>query len=165
MNSVCCWCCLMSFKARHVLLNGKIIALCMYYFIQCLICVIKWGDGSSIRGWRGNNHSRNHSVDPLKWLPACSSNCIVCTYTLKITVILLHFFFKCLGSFCVTQNHRTVAATQSLHWVHADIWLLFWWEHSQCHWLMALFHCMVRYTVRTARYGTAQFGRLHFHRS
>ncbi len=26
MNSFCCWCCLMSFKARHALLKGKIIA-------------------------------------------------------------------------------------------------------------------------------------------
>ncbi len=34
----------MSFKARQVLLNGKIIAL-LFYNIQCLICVIKRGDG------------------------------------------------------------------------------------------------------------------------
>ncbi len=56
-----------------------------------------------IRGWRGNDHSRNHSVDALKWLPACSSSFYsVQIYSKKHCYFIKHFF-KCLGSFCVTQ--------------------------------------------------------------
>ncbi len=35
----------------------------LFYHIQCLICVIKLGDGFASEDGEGNDHSRSHSVD------------------------------------------------------------------------------------------------------
>ncbi len=75
----------------------------LFYHIQCLICVIKRGDGFAsedgevtiIRAITRLTHLSDYQLAPVHF--------IVCTYTPKITVILLNIFLKCLGSFCVTQ--------------------------------------------------------------
>ncbi len=56
MNSFCCWCCLMSFKNVCIILSYTVFNLCN-----------KAGWWIRIRGWRGNDHLRNHLVDALKW--------------------------------------------------------------------------------------------------
>ncbi len=56
-----------------------------------------------IRGWRGNDHSRSHLVDALKWLPACSSSFYSVHIYSKNHGYFIKHFLKCLGSFCVTQ--------------------------------------------------------------
>ncbi len=46
MNSFCCWCCLMSFKAFCASERYDYsLMYVLFYHIQCLICVIKRGDG------------------------------------------------------------------------------------------------------------------------
>ncbi len=65
----------------------------LFYHIQCLICVIKRGDGFTsedgevtiIRAVTRLRHLSDHQLAPVHF--------IVCTYTLKITVILLNIFF------------------------------------------------------------------------
>ncbi len=86
----------------------------LFYHIQCLNCVIKRGDGlasedgevTSIRAITRLTHLSDHQLAPVHF--------IVCPYTLKITVILLNIFFYVWVVF-VYPDHRTVAATQSLH--------------------------------------------------
>ncbi len=64
----------------------------LFYHIQCLICVIKRGDGFTsedgevtiIRAVTRLTHLSDYQLAPVHF--------IVCTYTLKITVILLIFF-------------------------------------------------------------------------
>ncbi len=76
----------------------------LFYHIQCLNCVIKRGDGFAsedgkvtiIRAITRLTHLSDYQLAPVHF--------IVCTYTQKITVILLFFFFKCLGSFCVPRS-------------------------------------------------------------
>ncbi len=93
MNSFCCWCCLMSFKAFCASeLYDYSLMYVLFYHIQCLICVIKRGDGC-IRGWRGNDHSRSHSFDAFKWLPACSGSFYsVHIYSKYHGYFIKHFF-------------------------------------------------------------------------
>ncbi len=86
----------------------------LFYHIQCLNCVLKRGDGFTsddvevtiIRAITRLTHLSDHQLAPVHF--------IVCTYTLKITVILLNIFFNVWVVF-VYPDHRTVAATQSLH--------------------------------------------------
>ncbi len=94
----------------------------LFYHIVFKLCN-KAGWWIRFRGWKGNDHSRNHSVDALKWLPACSSSFYgVHIYSKNHGYFIKHFFFNVWVVF-VYPDHRTVAATQSLHlhWVHADI--------------------------------------------
>ncbi len=65
----------------------------LLYHIQCLICVIKRGDGLAsedgevtiIRAITRLTHLSDYQLAPVHF--------IVCRYTLKITVILLLLFF------------------------------------------------------------------------
>ncbi len=65
----------------------------LFYHIQCLNCVLKRGDGFTsddgevtiIRAITRLTHLSDHQLAPVHF--------IVCTYTLKITVILLNIFF------------------------------------------------------------------------
>ncbi len=76
----------------------------LFYHIQCLNCVLKRGDGLAsedgevtiIRAVTRLTHLSDYQLAPVHF--------IVCTYTLKITVILLNIFFLCLGSFCVPRS-------------------------------------------------------------
>ncbi len=66
----------------------------LFYHIQCLICVIKRGDGFTsedgeitiIRAITRLTHFRDYQLAPV--------NFIVCRYTLKITVILFNIFLN-----------------------------------------------------------------------
>ncbi len=98
MNSFCCWCCLMSFKAFCASERYDYsLMYVLFYHIQCLICVIKRGDGFTsedgevtiIRAVTRLTHLSDYQLAPVHF--------IVCTYTLKITVILLNFFFFMFG--------------------------------------------------------------------
>ncbi len=78
----------------------------LFYHIglQCLNCVLKRGDGFTsddgevtiIRAITRLTHLSDHQLAPVHF--------IVCTYTLKITVILLNIFFLSLGRFCVPRS-------------------------------------------------------------
>ncbi len=86
----------------------------LFYHIQCLNCVLKRSDGFTsddgevtiIRAITRLTHLSDHQLAPVHF--------IVCTYTLKSMVILLNIFFNVWVVF-VYPDHRTVAATQSLH--------------------------------------------------
>ncbi len=95
MNSFCCWCCLMSFKAFCASERYDYsLMYVLFYHIQCLICVIKLGDGFTsedgevtiIRAVTRLTHLSDYQLAPVHF--------IVCTYTLKITVILFNIFFN-----------------------------------------------------------------------
>ncbi len=83
-----------------------------------------------IRGWRDNDHSRNHSVDALKWLPACSSSFYSVHIYSKNHGYFIKHFFKCLGSFCVTQIIGQSQQPRVCICIECTqiFCLLFWWE-------------------------------------